>query len=129
SRTLDWLRQAGGAVDHAHQHDVVHRHVKPAHLLLPEAQPLLVADFGVASAAGLDSFTQTGTILGTAGYLSPEQAKGERATAASDRYALAVVAWELLTGRRPFAATSATAEAMAHVNEPVPSPRTANPDL
>ena len=77
----------------------------------------------------MDSFTQTGTILGTAGYLSPEQARGERAGAASDRYALAVVAWELLTGRRPFEARSATEEAAAHVNTPVPSVHAANPSL
>jgi serine/threonine-protein kinase len=63
----------------------------------------------------------TGTVLGTAGYLSPEQAQGERATAASDRYALAVVAFELLTGERPFEADTPTAEAAAHINAPVPS--------
>jgi serine/threonine-protein kinase len=63
----------------------------------------------------------TGTVLGTAGYLSPEQAQGDRASPASDRYALAVVAFELLTGRRPFASDSPTAEAAAHVNAPVPS--------
>jgi len=80
-----------------------------------------VADFGIASAAGLDSLTLTGTVLGTAGYLSPEQARGERATSASDRYALAVVAYELLCGERPFANESVTAEAAAHANTPVPS--------
>ena len=80
-----------------------------------------VADFGIASAAGTDSLTMTGTVLGTAGYLSPEQAQGERATPASDRYALAVVAFEVLSGRRPFESQSITAEAAAHVNAPVPS--------
>src|SRR5207253_938770 len=70
---------------------------------------------------GMESLTMTGTVLGTAGYLSPEQAQGERATPASDRYALAVVAFELLTGERPYAADSPTAEAAAHVNAPVPS--------
>jgi tetratricopeptide (TPR) repeat protein len=64
--------------------------------------------------------TMTGTVLGTAGYLSPEQAKGERATPASDRYALGVVAYELMTGERPFASDSATAEAAAHVHAPIP---------
>ena len=129
AQALGWLEEAAAALDAAHAAGVVHRDVKPANLLLDGRGHVHVADFGVASAVGLDSFTQTGTILGTAGYLSPEQAKGERATAASDRYALAVVAWELLTGRRPFAAESATTEALAHVNAPVPSPHAANPAL
>ena len=116
-------------MDAAHAAGIVHRDVKPANLLLDGRGELQVADFGVASAAGLDSFTQTGTILGTAGYLSPEQAQGQRATAATDLYSLAVVAWELLTGRRPFAAASPTTEALAHVNAPVPSPSVANPAL
>jgi hypothetical protein len=129
ARALGWLEEAAAALDAAHAAGIVHRDVKPANLLLDGRGHVHVADFGVASAVGLDSFTQTGTILGTAGYLSPEQAKGERATAASDRYALAVVGWELLTGRRPFAAESATAEALAHVNAPVPSAHAANPAL
>ena len=82
---------------------------------------MTVADFGIASAAGMDSMTLTGTVLGTAGYLSPEQAQGERSTPASDLYALAVVAYELLSGERPFERESPTAEAAAHVNAPVPS--------
>ena len=100
----------------------MHRDVKPGNLLLNSRGEVSVADFGVASAVGLDSMTMTGTVLGTAGYLSPEQAKGERATPASDRYALGVVAYELLTGKRPFASDSATAEAAAHVHAPIPSP-------
>jgi serine/threonine-protein kinase len=67
------------------------------------------------------SLTMTGTVLGTAGYLSPEQAQGDRAGPASDRYALGIVAWELLTGRRPFESESATAEAAAHINAPIPA--------
>jgi eukaryotic-like serine/threonine-protein kinase len=116
-----WLEQAGRALDAAHERGVVHRDVKPGNLMLDGEGNVYVADFGIASAAGMDSLTMTGTVLGTAGYLSPEQAQGERATAASDRYALAVVAFELLTGSRPFAADSPTAEAAAHVNAPVPS--------
>jgi serine/threonine-protein kinase len=80
-----------------------------------------VADFGVASAAGLDSLTKTGTVIGTAGYLSPEQAQGKPATPASDRYALGIVAFELLAGSRPFRSASSTVEALAHVRSPVPS--------
>jgi serine/threonine-protein kinase len=117
---IRWLGQAAEAIDAAHAAGVVHRDVKPGNLLLDRRGDVRVADYGVASAVGLDSMTMTGTVLGTAGYLSPEQARGERATPASDRYALGVVAYELLTGVRPFASDSPTAEAAAHVHAPVP---------
>lgn len=120
-QVLEWLEQAAVALDAAHRHGVVHRDVKPANLMLDRNGAIHVADFGIASAAGTDSLTMTGTVMGTAGYLSPEQAQGERATPASDRYSLAVVAFELLSGRRPFESESITAEAAAHVNAPVPS--------
>lgn len=129
AQVLEWLRQAAAALDAAHAHGIVHRDVKPANLLLDDDDNVRVADFGIASAAGLDSFTATGTVLGTAGYLSPEQARGERAVAASDRYALGVVAYELLTGRRPFESESTTAEAVAHVSRAVPRISEAAPDL
>lgn len=121
AETLRWLGQAAQALDAGHALGVIHRDVKPGNLLLDDRGDVHVADFGVASAVGLDSMTMTGTVLGTAGYLSPEQALGQRATPASDRYGLAVVAWELLTGHRPFESESLTAEAAAHVNAPVPS--------
>jgi eukaryotic-like serine/threonine-protein kinase len=128
-RALDWLRQAAAALDHAHTHNVVHRDVKPANLLLSEDGRVQVADFGVASAAGLDSLTQTGTIIGTAGYLSPEQAEGKRATSASDRYSLGVVGFELLAGRRPFERRDAASEAAAHAHMPVPDISAINAEL
>src|SRR5262245_13719346 len=120
-RVSDRLEQAGRALGAAHVRGIVHRDVKPGNLLLDREQNVHVADFGIASATGLDSLTMTGTVLGTAGYLSPEQAQGERATPASDRYALAVVGFELLSGRRPFESDSSTAEAAAHANAQVPS--------
>jgi eukaryotic-like serine/threonine-protein kinase len=120
-RVLAWLDEAGAALDAAHLHGVVHRDVKPGNLLLAGDGTVRVADFGVASAAELDSLTMTGTILGTAGYLAPEQARGEPTTPATDLYALAVVAFELLTGQRPFQADNPTAEAAAHVHAPVPA--------
>jgi eukaryotic-like serine/threonine-protein kinase len=119
-QALEWLEQAAAALDAAHREGVVHRDVKPANLLLDRNERVHVADFGIASAAGMDSLTQTGTVLGTASYLSPEQAQGERTTAASDLYSLAVVAFELFTGHRPFEAESVTAEAASHVTAPVP---------
>ncbi len=120
---LQWLEQAAEALDAAHQRGVVHRDVKPANLLFSERGELEVADFGIARAiddtAGM---TLAGTVMGTAGYLAPEQARGEPAGPASDRYALGVVAYELLTGGRPFERGSETAEAAAHIHDPVPPP-------
>jgi tRNA A-37 threonylcarbamoyl transferase component Bud32 len=118
---ISWLEEAAMAFDAAHATGIVHRDVKPANLLLDGEDNVHVADFGIASAAGMDSLTKTGTVLGTVGYLAPEQALGERVTPASDRYALAVVAYELLTGSRPFENETPTAEAAAHVHAPVPS--------
>jgi serine/threonine-protein kinase len=128
-QALEWLEQTAGALDAAHREGVVHRDVKPANLLLDRHGRVHVADFGIASAAGLSSLTQTGTVLGTASYLSPEQAQGERTTAASDLYSLGIVAFEFLTGRRPFVGDSVAAEAVAHVTGDVPSVREVNPAL
>ena len=121
-RTVVWLGQAAAALDAAHAEGIVHRDVKPANLLLNERDEVHVADFGVARVLDetTSGLTAAGTVLGTAGYLSPEQAQGQPATAESDLYSLAVVAYELLTGGRPFERGSATAEAAAHINDPVP---------
>jgi serine/threonine protein kinase len=121
-QALIWLEQAAAALDAAHAEGIVHRDVKPANLLLNSRDELQVGDFGIARVAddATGAMTAAGTILGTAGYLAPEQALGQEATPASDRYALGVVAYELLTGGRPFERGSATAEAAAHIHEPVP---------
>jgi serine/threonine-protein kinase len=121
AEAIRWLEDAARSLDAAHRHGIVHRDVKPANLLLDDEGRVRVGDFGIATAAGLDSVTVTGTVLGTAGYLAPEQAQGRATTAATDEYALAVVAFELATGRRPFARDSSAAEAAAHCYEPVPS--------
>lgn len=121
-QALIWLEQAAGALDAAHAEGIVHRDVKPANLLLDSREEIQVADFGIARVVddSTGAMTAAGTVLGTAGYLAPEQARGEEATPASDRYALGVVAYELLTGGRPFERGSATAEAAAHIHEEVP---------
>ena len=131
SRALEWLRQAAQGLDAAHAEGIVHRDVKPANLLLDDEDRVHVTDFGIASAAGFDTLTLPGMVLGTAGYLSPEQARGETATAASDRYALGVVAYELLTGQRPYAGAADTpvTEAFGHLNAPIPSAARAAPGL
>ncbi len=101
---LRWLEEAGSALDAAHEAGIVHRDVKPANMLLDEKGRRASGDFGIARLGLEDQITQTGQVLGTAAYISPEQAMGEPATPASDRYALAVVAFELLTGGKPFTA-------------------------
>ena len=126
---IAWLDQAAGALDAAHAAGIVHRDVKPANLMLDDEGDVHVADFGIARAAAHDPLTSAGTILGSSGYMAPEQARGEPATAASDRYALGCVAFELLTGRRPFEADSPTAEAMLHASEPPPHPSDVEPSL
>jgi serine/threonine protein kinase len=126
---LRWLEQVAAALDRAHASGVIHRDVKPANLLLDSDGNVHVSDFGIASATGADTLTAAGTVLGTAGYLSPEQARGEQATAASDRYALGVVAFELITGRRPFAGDTPTTEAFAHLHAEVPSATAVDPTL
>jgi serine/threonine protein kinase len=122
AEALRWLRQAAAGLDAAHELGIVHRDVKPANLLFDARGEVVVADFGIARVVDdtTGGMTAAGTVLGTAGYLAPEQALGESATPASDRYALGIVAYELLTGGRPFERGSATAEAGAHINEPVP---------
>ncbi|HWH95461.1 MAG TPA: serine/threonine-protein kinase, partial [Baekduia sp.] len=112
---LQWLRQTASALDAAHAADIVHRDVKPANLLLDQNGRLAVGDFGIASLAGETAVTAAGQVLGTAAYLSPEQARGRIATPASDRYSLAVVAYELLCGRRPFAGETPMEQARARV--------------
>ncbi len=99
SQALRWLEQAADALDYAHAEKVVHRDVKPANLLLDADENIAVADFGVSRRDGETTLTARGEVVGTAGYLAPEQVDGRGATAASDRFALGVVAYQLLTGR------------------------------
>jgi len=129
AQALAWLEQAADAIDRAHASGIVHRDVKPGNLLLDRDGNAHVSDFGIASASGADMLTAPGTVLGTAGYISPEQARGEPATPASDRYSLGVVAFELLTGRRPFAGDTPTTEAFAHLNAAVPRVEDVDPAL
>jgi eukaryotic-like serine/threonine-protein kinase len=100
---LRWLAQAAEALDHADAANVVHRDVKPSNLLLDAEENVSVADFGVSRRDGETTLTAQGEVVGTAGYLAPEQVDGRGATAASDRFALGVVAYQLLTGKLPTA--------------------------
>ncbi|CAA9497432.1 MAG: serine/threonine protein kinase, partial [uncultured Solirubrobacteraceae bacterium] len=128
-RALRWLREAGSALDAAHEAGIVHRDIKPANMLLDRRDRLALADFGIARLAYEDQVTATGTLLGSSSYISPEQALGEPATTASDRYALAVVAFQLLTGQKPFRAEHFAAQARAHIEEPPPAASSKRPEL
>jgi serine/threonine-protein kinase len=124
-----WVRQAASALDHAHQRGIVHRDIKPANFLLDPGRSLHVADFGIARLQSEDTITSTGQLFGTAAYLAPEQALGSEATGASDRYALAVAAFELLTGGRPFTATHFAAQARQHIEDEPPLASEREPSL
>ena len=126
----DLLGQAGDALAAAHRAGIVHRDVKPANLLVTPDREVKVTDFGIARAASSSAITGTGQVMGTPQYLSPEQARGEQASPASDVYSLGVVAFECLTGHRPFQKDTAVATALAHLHDPVPPlPATVPADL
>ncbi len=122
-RAVEILRGVADALDHAHAKGVVHRDVKPQNVLLDEDGRVYLADFGIArmleSSGGL---TATGMITGTPQYMAPEQATGTKVGPAADVYALGIVAYEMLTGRVPFAADTPVAIMMKHVQEPLPLP-------
>ncbi|HZD73221.1 MAG TPA: protein kinase [Actinomycetota bacterium] len=123
AHTLDVLAQSALALDSAHQAGVVHRDVKPSNLLLRRDGVVKVTDFGIAHAADEAPRTEAGLVVGTAAYLSPEQVACRPATPASDVYALGVVAYECLAGRRPFTGDHPIALALAHRrSEPPPLP-------
>ncbi len=119
----DLVGQAADGIAAAHALGIVHRDVKPANLLVTPDGTVKITDFGIARAADAVALTQTGQVIGTPQYLSPEQAEGKPATQASDIYSLGVVLYECLAGRRPFDADSSIATALAHVrSEPPPLP-------
>ncbi|MFD0800200.1 serine/threonine-protein kinase, partial [Streptomonospora algeriensis] len=120
SVTLDILGQAAAALAAAHARDVVHRDIKPGNLLVTENGTVKLTDFGIARGNESVTLTQTGMVMGTAQYISPEQAAGRAATHASDIYALGVVAYECLAGQPPFTADTPLALALAHTREPPP---------
>ena len=122
-RALEVIADACQALNFSHQHGIVHRDVKPANIMISNAGAVKVMDFGIARALadGGNSVTQTAAVIGTAQYLSPEQARGEQVDARSDVYSLGCVLYELLTGEPPFVGDSPVAVAYQHVREdPVP---------
>src|SRR5579862_5676599 len=118
------------ALSFAHAHDLVHRDVKPQNVLIDSTGSAKVTDFGIARSLDVErGVTQTGTVLGTSNYLSPEQAEGRPVTPASDIYSLGVVLYEMLTGEVPFRGDNLVVVAMKHVTETPPSLRLHRPDL
>src|SRR3954447_1759312 len=114
----------------AHQHELVHRDVKPQNVLLNGDGEAKVTDFGIARSLDVEhGVTQTGTVLGTSNYLSPEQAGGKPVGPATDVYSLGVVLFELLTGDVPFPGDNFVAVAMKHINDPPPDLLELRPDL
>src|SRR3954453_19963853 len=122
-RTMALIAQAADALHAAHEKGIVHRDVKPGNLLVRPNGTLVLTDFGIARSAMVGQLTQAGSVLGTASYISPEQASGSTASALSDVYALGVVAFQCLSGRRPFEGDNPLEIAMRHVRDnPPPLP-------
>ncbi|WP_219470040.1 serine/threonine-protein kinase, partial [Nonomuraea rhizosphaerae] len=118
--TLDVVHQTAKALHAAHSSGVIHRDIKPGNLLVTPEGAIKVTDFGIARALESAPVTQTGTVLGTAQYVSPEQAQGFPLTPSTDLYSLGVVAYECLSGRTPFRAEGQVAIALMHLNEQPP---------
>ncbi len=139
------LRERGGALeiaeavrigvqvcevlDYAHRRGIIHRDIKPQNILLTREGVVKVTDFGIARALSAVTITQTGTVLGSVQYLSPEAARGEATGRAADIYALAVVLFEMVTGELPFAGDSPIAVALKHIHEVPPAPGELNPEV
>ncbi len=129
-RAAEIAADVAGALSYAHRHGVVHRDVKPGNVLITDEGAVKVTDFGIARAVNTEeSLTQTGAVMGTATYFSPEQAEGRGVDARGDVYSLGVVLFEMVTGRPPFVGESPVAVASKHVREAPPTPREVNPSV
>ncbi|AKK07509.1 serine/threonine-protein kinase [Corynebacterium testudinoris] len=121
SLALDVLEQAAHGLSIIHRMDLVHRDIKPGNLLITQNGQVKITDFGIAKAAAAVPLTRTGMVVGTAQYVSPEQAQGKEVTAASDIYSLGVVGYEMLAGQRPFTGDSSVSVALAHISQAPPA--------
>jgi eukaryotic-like serine/threonine-protein kinase len=128
ARAADLGIQILRAAGFAHRHGVIHRDFKPHNVIVDDDDRAKVTDFGIAR-AGASEMTETGSIMGTAQYLSPEQAQGHAVTAASDLYSIGVMLYELLAGRLPFDGDSAVSIALKHLSEPPPPLSSLRPDV
>ncbi|MFN2388256.1 MAG: protein kinase, partial [Actinomycetota bacterium] len=128
-RAIRMATEAAEALGHAHGAGVIHRDIKPANIMVAPDGRVKVTDFGIARALGDATMTATGSVLGTANYISPEQAEGGRIGPPSDIYSLGIVLYEMLTGAVPFTAESPLGVAMRHISDPLPAPSELNPDV
>ena len=130
-RALELTKDVLAALDYSHRAGIIHRDIKPANVMLTPTGKVKVMDFGIARAIadGTSSMTQTSAVVGTAQYLSPEQARGETVDSRSDVYSTGCLLYELLTGRPPFVGDSAFAVAYQHVREEASPPSAHNPDV
>jgi serine/threonine-protein kinase len=129
AQAVDIVTQACRGLDYAHRNGVVHRDVKPGNLLVSDNEVVKLADFGIARATDQSSITQVGSVLGTAAYLAPEQARGEEAGPRADLYSLGVVSYQLMSGRLPYEAASLSELAHKQQREsPIPLDEL-NPDV
>lgn len=128
-RAVEIAESVSRALDAAHAKGLVHRDIKPGNIMLTSDGQVKVMDFGIARATSADTVTQTAAVLGTAAYLSPEQAQGETVDARSDIYSLGVVLYEMLAGQQPFSGDSPVSVAYKHVTQDPPAPSSINPDV
>ncbi|GEN30382.1 serine/threonine-protein kinase [Cerasibacillus quisquiliarum] len=126
---VDIMKQITSAIHHAHEHNIIHRDIKPQNILIDQNGKVKVTDFGIAIALSSTALTQTNSILGSVHYLSPEQARGGLATKKSDIYSLGIVFFELLTGRLPFSGHSPVSIALKHLQNNTPSVRRYQSDI
>lgn len=125
----DIALQIARALEAAHRRELVHRDIKPHNILITSERTVKVTDFGIAQAASAASLTQTGTVIGSVHYFSPEQARGGSVDGASDIYSLGVVLYEMVTGRLPFEGENPVAIALKHLQERPTPPRQVNPRI
>ena len=123
------IGQVAGALHYAHEQGVIHRDIKPSNILLPKPEWPLLTDFGLAKIVGGSQLTQSGTVAGTPAYMSPEQGRGEKVDSRSDIYSLGIVLYEMATGVVPFHAETPMAVVVKHIIDPLPLPRSKNPEL
>lgn len=128
-RAVNITKQICEALQHAHENNVIHRDIKPHNILVTKDDRVKVTDFGIARAASTTSLTETGVVIGSVHYFSPEQARGGHVEARSDLYSVGIILYEMVTGRVPFSGDTPIATALMHIQQSVPEPRLCNASL